>query len=281
MKPLSVYALLSLLYFPLAYMHGQSCVILDAEKEDPQMRIGISALATMTLASGHLLGQIYTGEMRSGGLATHLNEPTITHGTVVVGVALSEGLVLAANSRIVTTGNAGFYRVISDYTAKLLDIDDVGVVWYGQAFLQGRSLGGWLSDYKAKRPTGDVDHMADAISAYLGTPYDSQFPPPTPLPAPATPPLDTRPVLGLLIAGYDTSGVGKIVRIEFPTQRKPAEQFTTRKTGATWAGETDVISRLILGYDNRVRNTVPFQTMRPDLIPLTNTQLHNLQYNIP
>jgi hypothetical protein len=142
-------------------------------------------------------------------------------------------------------------------------------------------LGGWLSDYKAKRPTGDVDHMADAISVYLGVPYDSQYPAPTPLPAPALPPKDTRPSLGLLIAGYDANGVGKIVRIEFPAQRKPTEQFTTRRTGATWSGETDVISRLILGYDNRVRNTAPFQTMRPDLIPLANLQLHNLQYNIP
>jgi hypothetical protein len=256
--------------------------MLDAGREDPRMRVGV-AVAAMTLASGHLLGQVYTGEVKSGSLATHLNQPDTPHGTVVVGVALSEGLVLAADSRIVTTGNAGFYRVISDYTSKLFDIGNVGVAWYGQAFLQGRSLGGWLSDFKAKKPTGDVDHMADAISAYLATPYDSQFPAtiqaPSPSPVPAT--ADTRPIMGLLIAGYDTNGIGKLMRIEFPNQRKPNEAFTTRRTGAMWSGETDVISRLILGYDNRIRNTVPFLTMRQELSGVADAQLHALQYNIP
>ena len=128
-----------------------------------------------------------------------------------------------------------------------------------------------------------MDHLADAISAYLATPYDSQYPVQGPPPgSPTTPPTtDARPLLGLYVAGYDTNGVGKILRIEFPNGRKPTEAFSTRRTGAVWSGEIDVISRLILGYDGRIRNTLPFQNMQPELSAATNRQLAGLQYNIP
>jgi hypothetical protein len=174
--------------------------------------------------------------------------------------------------------------VVSDYTSKLFDMGRNGVAWYGQAFLQGRSLGGWLSDFKARRINGDVDHLAAALSAYIATQYDAQFPLPAPAnPSPGAPltPPPNRPLLGLLIAGYDDTGVGKILKIEFPDSRTPTQLFTTRRTGATWAGETDVISRLVMGFDPRIRNTLPFQNLEPNIVARSNIQLQRLQYNIP
>ena len=94
-------------------------------------------------------------------------------------------------------------------------------------------------------------------------------------------PVVDRPILGVMLAGYDHAGIGKLISIEFPSLRKQVEVFTTRKTGASWHGETDVISRLIKGWDPRVVQLNAIQGLGEGPRFLANFQLNLLQYNIP
>src|SRR5438132_142376 len=93
-----------------------------------------------------LCGQTATASISSGSSATRIDTSVPrAEGTVAVGVALSEGLVLAADSRLTYMTNQVYpgYKVLSDFTSKVFDIGKFGVATYGEAFLQDRSIASW------------------------------------------------------------------------------------------------------------------------------------------
>src|SRR5207245_465280 len=56
--------------------------------------------------------------------------------------------------------------------------------------------------------------------------------------------------LGFLVAGYDADGIGRIREVAVPGPYIQEEtDITTAALGVAWRGQTDVIRRLIKGFD--------------------------------
>lgn len=193
------------------------------------------------------------------------------HGTVVVGIALSEGLVLAGDSRL-TQQSMMQSRVVSDSGSKVFDIGKFGIATYGEAFLQKRTIASWVEDYKGQvfKSSDDIDSFGDHFSKFFGEVYAKSFPLP-----------NNQPVLGFLLAGYDSKGKGKLLAFEFPKTRTPQVTHDTQdQTGAQWNGQTDVIQRLVMGYDPTIGALPAFNSLSADQQKTIGTQLPNIQYNI-
>jgi hypothetical protein len=219
------------------------------------------------IATGHLSGQLYDGEIRSGGIGVLQQAYSHDlHGTVSVGIAISEGIVLAADSRMTTNT-----RVISDNASKLFDVGRIGIATYGQAFLERRNLASWVDDFRPQHQALNIERFAREFSDFIGIAYDRQFPQTAAI----------RPALGFLIAGYDDLHVGRLMQVDFPDRRQPALRFSTQATGAQWAGNTDVISRLVLGFDPRIGTVPPLDGLTPEERDAFRGRLNTIQYNIP
>jgi hypothetical protein len=193
----------------------------------------------------------FVGEIGRGGASVIQRDAGIASagGTVVVGAALSDGLILAADSRLTVQFAAGIqpsYKVASDSANKVFAVGRVGIATYGDAFILGRSLESFISEYKIKvKNDEDVHDVAKGFIEYFGKYYDQEV---TANGATAN---KVLPVLGFMFVGYDKGGVGRIVESIFPTQRTPTDLIynTHDRPGFTWRGQTDVITRLIKGFD--------------------------------
>jgi hypothetical protein len=164
-------------------------------------------------------------------------------GTVVVAVALSDGLVLAADSRLTITFPKGVtpeYKVASDYAPKLFNIGRVAIASFGDAFVSARSIASYISELDAslkRSPPANVDEMTKQFVTFFGKYYEKQ-----------TAQTHTSPLIGFIFAGYDKSGTGKVLEVDFPNPGTPKILNNTHDgQGATWHGQTDVISRLNKG----------------------------------
>jgi len=230
--------------------------------DDMKVRETVFCIAMVT---GHLYGQVNGGEVHSLGIGVY-NPTESGHGTVSVGIATSEGIVLAADSRMTTNT-----RVISDYASKLFDVGHIGIAIYGQAFLDNRNIASWIADFRPTHQAEDVEEIARDLTAFIAVPYDAQFPQGAAV----------RPPLGFFIGGYDAHRVGRLIQVEFPNARQANTVFTTQRPGAQWGGNTDVITRLILGFDPRLGDLPIFSTLTPEQMATVRPQLTQLQYNIP
>jgi hypothetical protein len=211
------------------------------------------------------------------------NPPNSVHGTVVVGIALSEGIVLAGDSRLTqTVPMMGFQsRVLSDNGSKVFSVGKFGIATYGEAFMQGRTIASWVDDYRSKenKSTDDIDAFGTKFSAFIKNVYDASFP--LAVNPPPNAPVPMRPVLGFLMAGYDEHGIGKLLFMEFPNTPTPQSSHDTHQnTGAQWNGQTDVIQRLVMGYDPSIGFLPAFNSISNGQKAALGQQLMPLQYNI-
>lgn len=206
------------------------------------------------------VGTTYLGELGRGSASVTQRDEGIASagGTVVVGAALSDGLILAADSRLTVQFAAGIqppYKVLSDSANKLFSIGRVGVATYGDAFILGRSIESFVTEYKAKsKPDDDVHEVAKGFIDYFGKYYDQEVTA-----------NKTLPALGFIFAGYDKNGIGRITESSFPSKRMPTDlsQNTHDQQGLVWRGQTDVIVRLIKGYDPALGSTATLQKLPP------------------
>lgn len=193
------------------------------------------------------------------------------HGTVVVGIALSDGLVMAGDSRL-TQQTFPQARVISDSGTKVFGIGKFGVATYGEAFLEKRTIASWVDDFRAKeqKPLDDIDGFADRFAKFFNAVYLRSYPVGGP-----------QPALGFLMGGYDSAGKGKILFIEFPKTTAPQLSADTHdKPGIQWNGQTDVIQRLVMGYDPTMGALPTFNSLTADQQKSFGAELPRLQYNI-
>jgi 20S proteasome alpha/beta subunit len=105
-----------------------------------------AALVTMASCPFTLHAQTYVGRPGTSSSTTHAG------GTVVVAVSLSDGLVLAADSRLTITFPKGVtpeYKVASDYAPKLFNIGQVAIASFGDAFVSARSIASYISELEA------------------------------------------------------------------------------------------------------------------------------------
>jgi hypothetical protein len=183
-------------------------------------------------------------ETSTGAMLSGPGAPREVGGTVVVGVALSDGLVLAADSRLVMTFDTPpGYKVVSDSAPKLFSVGQVAMAHYGKAFLLGRSVNSFVYEFQtnlkdAKLP---IDDVAKRFSEFFGRVYDQEI---------SGKDARSWPQIGFVFAGYDAAGTGSIQQIEFPSQRAPQKQKNTHDDqGPAWFGQTEVIFRLLKGCD--------------------------------
>jgi 20S proteasome alpha/beta subunit len=222
----------------------------------------------------------YVGELNRGSASVTQREEGIESagGTVVVVVAaaLSDGLILAADSRLTVQFAAGIqpsYKVASDSANKVFSVGRVGIATYGDAFILGRSIESFVTEYKTKAKSGDdVHETAKGFIEYFGKYYDQEV---------TT--NKTLPALGFIFAGYDKSGIGRIVESSFPGKRTPTDlsQNTHDQQGLVWRGQTDVIVRLIKGYDPALGSAAALQKLSdPDKQELVK-DIGQFEYYIP
>ncbi|MCD7781479.1 MAG: hypothetical protein LUG89_02110 [Methanosphaera sp.] len=88
--------------------------------------------------------------------------------------------------------------------------------------------------------------------------------------------------IDLLICGYNPGGDRYTYEAKIPGSvdlKRDSNDY-----GATWVGQTDVLTRLILGYDPNILNTDIFRNItqnNPDKIREVQQQLTGVEYNIP
>lgn len=172
--------------------------------------------------------------------------------TIAVSVTVSEGIVLAADSRQTYTNSQDDVRISSDYARKMFQLGPyAGAVTWGWAFLLGRNLYSHVNDYKLSLATKElpVEALAKGLGQHLQKLYKRHIAEKY-----------NKPVgkddyaLGLLVAGYDPGGhVGKVFEVYVPEGEYYLRGTTDDDPGSSWRGQTVTLSRLIKGFDPRLR----------------------------
>ncbi len=238
-----------------------------------------------------------------------------------ISVVIPEGIVLAADSRQTYRNQKGMVRIGSDSASKVFRIGSrMGLVISGLAFLpqQGimKNVSDFIDEFRQTQPIDkmSVEDVANEISRYFDAivPYRDQL---KSIPASIKADLTrqgmelldlkeepTRIVfhfknqqgqvqeaiaapdgLQFILAGYNKNKSSEVYMIYIPgtveqirDSRKQGKEF-----GASWIGQTDVVTRIVLGFDPHLQS-IPF--VREASIKIGNDsiqqQLRNLEYGI-
>lgn len=155
----------------------------------------------------------------------------------IIAIHVQEGLVFASDSRTTYTNTTtskdgskvqdrGVY--FTDSTNKtFLTSSNVGISTCGDANIGNKPIAGFIEEFVRLHQNDDVEVIKDAI-----LPYFDKF----------TTNLNTN----FLIGGYTNEGNNKTQRLyRIRTASKEIQLIDTSAQGASWDGETDVLSRLI------------------------------------
>ncbi len=175
-------------------------------------------------------------------------------------VATPEGIVVAGESRQTYHGRAGA-RIGSDSATKVFELtENVLAVTVGWAFLrpQGaaslRNIASLVEEFKASvNPGANVQTVANDLFAYFHTIYQWHVAQGLDQPVPAG-----QAALQFLVGGYDPQArVGTVFQCNVPGGVSPLRD--TNGAGASWLGQSDVVSRIIKGWDPRLLGLPAFQ----------------------
>ena len=204
--------------------------------------------------------------------------PTHIGGTVVVAVAVSDGIVLAADSRLTLIYPPTIvpqYKIISDSAYKLFSVGRVGIATWGEAVILGRTVASLVTEFD-KTDQGDktdVEQVAARYYKYFSARYQE------------LPKDNPKPSLGFVFAGYDRKGVGRLIELQFPAPGEPTTtSYGTTSPGVLWRGQTDVILRLIKGFDPSMRDLLDsnlLQCLDKDTKEKVVAKIGGMEYTIP
>lgn len=164
--------------------------------------------------------------------------------TLAVAVVCQDGVVVAADSRT-TLNNFRASRVGSDFTHKVFGSGGVAIATWGEAFVLGRSVAHHMASFVATE-AGDCHHprpAAERLAEHFGDLYDQQLPTDMDLA------VRQEAALGFLVAGHDQAGVGEAWEVRLPDRTVELAATTAEGGAAVWRGQGDVVSRLLLGFD--------------------------------
>ncbi len=176
--------------------------------------------------------------------------------TIVVGIATPDGIVLATDSRTTLTIDAADpssrTRISSDSAEKVfLLCDRFAVATFGEAFIGEQTIAGLMSMFIAQLDETPADGRG--LARALGRFYEEQY-------ERARTSAGTRvdrdgpTALGFLVAGYDSGGIGHLYETRIPGPEVEEYGINTANIGMVPRGQTDVIDRLLLGYDALLLN---------------------------
>ncbi len=233
----------------------------------------IAAALLLSASTLRLEAQTYSGRMGAGSAPA----PAKAGGTVVVALALADGLVLAADSRLTLTFTdiKPEYKIASDSASKLFSVGNVAITFYGEAFVLDRTISSFVSEFDASlkepKPSG-VDETARLFSIFFQKYYDQHVRE-----------KKKSPNLGFIFAGYNNAGNGKLIELVFPGKPDPLDlpNSTRQSQGAVWRGQTDVIVRLIKGFDLTMGGLPMIASMEEAKQKALGVELGKLEYTIP
>ncbi len=214
--------------------------------------------------------------------------------SLAINTATPEGMVLAADSRQSYRNRKGMARIGSDNASKLFQLNRrIGVAVTGLAFLPENGVMKNISKFieQFKRETDveklNVKDTAEKLHYLFNKKYDWQkqleklpekikndlqrqgcqileikkeqyavkfrFKDPQGNLKKGVGGVDR---INLLVAGYNKNGSHEVYICYIPgeTQKKRDSRERGKEYGASWIGQIDVISRVVLGFDGRVRN---------------------------
>jgi hypothetical protein len=197
-------------------------------------------------------------------------------------IKVPEGLVLAAESRITigaqmnTPMGVQQLPVYFDNATKLLSFslpnNTVGVVTYGQAVIgiqNPRTAASFISEFEAGLPKEEhlsVLAFAEKISEFYLKQWRLTMPPDDKI--------SNVPNMTFVIAGFNPDDIyGQVYIVEIPRAPKPVERSKNNEFGITFGGQHEIVSRIMMGYDIRLPETLkkglnltPEQTAKFDVL---------------
>jgi hypothetical protein len=196
--------------------------------------------------------------------------------TLAVTVVCQDGVVVAADSRT-TLSNYRASRVGSDYTHKVFGSGRVAAATWGEAFILGRSMAGHMADF-AEAEVANCDHpeaAAERLAEYFGDLYDQMLPHDLDLA------VSEPSALGFLVAGYDERGLAEAWEVDVPHRAIGLVATNEGGGGAVWRGQSDVVTRLLAGYDQVLLKRLARDHHREREYHALEPLLEQLTYSIP
>lgn len=230
-----------------------------------------------------------------------------------------EGIVLAADSRQSYRNRKGMARIGSDNATKLFQINDrIGIAITGAAFLfeggVAKNISKFIEEFiQAEDIKGlDVAPAASQLHGHLDIKWQNQISNiieniKNDLSAQGCELLDIKRENSLikfqfkdpqkntksnsvnidsiyfLIAGYSKDGSHEVFYCSMPgkIEKMRDSRQKGQEYGTNWVGQTDVVARILLGFDIRIGNLKFYQDSAKQLGEETvRKQLANLEYNI-
>lgn len=185
--------------------------------------------------------------------------------TIAVSLKVHDGVVLAADSASTLQGRTadGATSVLNVYgnANKIFNLRKglpIGAITWGSGAIGASSISTLMKDLRRRftdvtagyeswvlRESGSsMAEVAEHVRDFIEEHY-----------APAFADWPQKPELGLIVAGYSAeAGLAEEYQIDVigGEVRAPRLLREPGETGATWGGETEAISRLLLGYSPRV-----------------------------
>ena len=191
--------------------------------------------------------------------------------TIAIAVSVSEGLVLAADSRTTRwqqTRDDRLAEVLTDQAVKVFPLGRrAGAATYGRSHLGGLTIAGVAGRFELGRPErpGDICALIAEFEAYL----DRIEPAEAATAGSRTPQQDDS--IGFLVAGYGRDGTGRIYEIRWP-EKAVHLLSTTEAPNYHWRGQGEAVTRLMKGIDARID--------RSEFDPQVGARLSAIEYSV-
>ena len=202
--------------------------------------------------------------------------------SLCIGVVTTEGIVVAGESRQ-TQVVSGMNRIGSDSAVKVFELTpSILAATAGWAFLKPQGSAVWrnisslMEDFKSTIPEGSsVQRVAALLWTYFDTIYQEHTSQMT-----GTAVADGQVALEFIVTGYDPgSRFGTLFNVRVPSPAAPlAAARTSNDPNPWWIGQTDVIARILKGYDGRAL-VLPFAQGSGQVQNIIQ-QLTSLQYSV-
>jgi hypothetical protein len=176
--------------------------------------------------------------------------------SLCISVVTPEGIVVAGESRQ-TQVIAGVNRIGSDSAIKIFDLTNtVLAATAGWAFLQPqgatmmRTISSIIEEFKPTIPAGSgVQTIATQLWSHFNAVYQAHIAQISNSALPAG-----QIALNFIVEGYDPgTREGMLFNIGIPTPAAPTTPGRTiNNPGPWWIGQTDVVARIVNGYDPRI-----------------------------
>ena len=214
--------------------------------------------------------------------------------SLAINTATPDGLVLAADSRQSFRNRKGQSRVGSDSAVKVFQISQsVGLLITGPAFLDEggvlKNISKFVDDFKESNELEgkEVSEIANKLHEFFDSKYNYKKDLEA-LPEKIKQELNQKGLdvietkqeegrvtfkfkdqdgkvgqgvggvdqLGFIVAGYNPDGSHQVFMVYIPgiVEEKRSSKVKGKEYGASWAGQIDVIARVVLGRDPRLSN---------------------------